>query len=48
MGLILGYTALAKVVGRRTVMVLLVIAAGFGFLVAGLFVPDLATRTVLA
>ena len=47
-GLILGYTALAKVVGRRTVMVLLVIAAGFGFLVAGLFVPDLATRTVLA
>jgi ABC-type antimicrobial peptide transport system permease subunit len=46
--LILFYIALAKVVGSRTVMVLLVVAAGFGFLVAGLFLSDLDTRTVLA
>jgi putative ABC transport system permease protein len=46
--LILFYTGLAKVVGSRTVMVLLLVAAGFGFLVAGLFLPDLDTRTVLA
>jgi putative ABC transport system permease protein len=47
LGLILGYVALAKVVGSRTVMVLLVISAGFAFLIAGLFVPDLETSTLL-
>ncbi len=46
-GLILGYIALAKVVGSRTVMVLLVIAAGFAFLVAALFLPELETTAVL-
>jgi putative ABC transport system permease protein len=47
-GLVLGYTAIAKVVGSRTVMVLLLIVAGFAFLVAALFLPDVETRTVLA
>jgi putative ABC transport system permease protein len=45
--LILGYAAIAKVIGSRTVMVLLVILAGFAFLVAGLFLPDLSTRSLL-
>ena len=45
--LLLGYVALAKVVGSRTVMVLLVVAGGFACLVAALFLPDLETRTVL-
>jgi ABC-type antimicrobial peptide transport system permease subunit len=46
--LVLAYVAIAKVVGSRTVMVLLLIVAGFAFLVAALFLPDLETRTVLA
>jgi putative ABC transport system permease protein len=42
------YIAAAKVIGSRTVMVLAIIFAGFAFLVAALFLPDLETRVVLS
>jgi len=45
--LILAYLALTKLIGSRTVMVLLVVAAGFALLIAGLFLPDLETEAVL-
>ena len=45
--LVLAYLALTKLIGSRTVMVLIVVAAGFALLIAGLFVPDLETTAIL-